>query len=94
MQVYKGHINKFLESNPSCVTCARQGKTEKATPGKSYKRLEKGKISHERKLQLFERCPARWTGGVAPQPGFEAFLVKTSDKVSPRFLRTELFTYE
>lgn len=46
-------------------------------------------ISHERKLQLFERCPARWTSGVAPQPGLETFLMKTSHNVSQSFFRTE-----
>jgi hypothetical protein len=47
-------------------------------------------IWHKGKLQLFERGPTRWAGGVALQPGLEAFLVVAWSGVSLGVFQTGL----
>ena len=44
---------------------------------------------HKGKLQLLERGPARWAGGVALQPGLETFLMVTLGEVSSSIFQTE-----
>ena len=51
---------------------------------KSYKVME-GTRWHKRKLQLFERGPARWASGVALQPRLKTFLMVAFNEVRSRF---------